>query len=413
MGHMSDATFRWLALPSAASALGNRMLRKSRRLAPPLLFLLLLAAGPTPAATLEDALAGALARATAGEQPAPGEASTWLAAVPTLTASYIESTEALGTDEAEISLNLPIKGAARRRLDGELETLETQSVEANARYRRWVYSGLVRERAWAQQLATLDLKAARDKQALLARLAARFARQAESGAIPLYSSLIVERARLDAELAVDAARLAVEREREAFTALTGLAEVPGDLTETAPEAPAYGDHPALRRLQLARARERAVLGLSAPDTASWNLSLVARSFQGPEFTDDSLGVALEAPLNFLGTQSSSNRSQRQAAQRDYVLARDQLWLELRDRWRTLVAEREQLQRRQTLLQRAAELADRIETQVSALETSNEIEGEIRLQRMLDVLDTRAALARANALAQRTIARQRQAAGRPL
>ena len=372
--------------------------------------LLLALTAPAPAATLQDALSGALARAAPDTETTLPEASSWLAAVPTVAGSHTETRAARGTDETGVSLNLPIKSGTRRRLDRALRELETRSAGLYTRFRQWVYSEPVRERAWAYRLAMLDLDAASEKQALLARLAEQFSRQAASGAIPVYSSLIVERARLDAELALDAARLAVRREQDAFTALTGLAEVPGALTEVAPQTPAYDEHPALRRLELDRARERTVLHLSAPDTASWNLSLVARSFEGPEFTDEQLELAFEVPLNFLGTQSTGNRSQRSAARRAYLLARDRLRLALRDRWRALVTEGERLARRQTLLQQAAGIADRIEAQISALKTRNEIEGEIRLQRMLDVLETRAALARTQALRGRNIARKRQAAG---
>jgi len=378
---------------------------------------LLLFAGQIGAAatTLEDALASALQRAPEAQDEQLRSASDWLAGVPTVSASYIDSRQALGTDELEVSLNLPLKSAGRRRLDRELESLQHHYADASDKYRRWIYSGLIRERAWGHRLAAVDLAAAEDKQSLLTGLAERFARLAAGGAIPRYSSLIVERARLDAEMAVDAARLDVERERDAFIALTGLTSVPEDLSETvpAPSTPDYSQHPALQRMELARDREAAVLALSAPDKANWNFSLVARNFDGPQFNEQQIGLAVEAPLNFLGTQSSSNLSQRSAAQLDYLLARDQFWLEVRNRWQALAVERSHLQRRRELLERAAKIADQIEAQVSALENSNEIEGEIRLQRMLDVLDTRASLARTEAMIERNVAQRHQAAGRSL
>ncbi|HKK22424.1 MAG TPA: hypothetical protein VJ947_01965, partial [Pseudohaliea sp.] len=236
-----------------------------------------------------------------------------------------------------------------------------------------------------------------------------------SGAVPRYTALITRRSLVDAELAVDQARRGLAREEGIFLELTGLAAVPGDLAEagTVPEIPAWESHPALRRLEAARAEEASILALSAPATASWNLSLVARELDNPGLTQDQYGVAVEMPLNFLGTQSSSNRSQQGSARRDYLLARDQLWLDLRRRWDTLRSEARHLDRRRELLTEAAALADRIEAQVTALEASNEIEAELRLQRLLDVLDTRAALARTDALIGRNAARLRQAAGRTL
>ena len=378
------------------------------------LWLALLTAGPTAgAATLEDALAGALERAGPLDDTALPAASSWLSGVPTLSASYIDSQEPLGTDEAEVSLNLPIKSAARRRLDGELEAQANDYAEAAAAYRRWLYAGQVREAAWAHRLAALDLAAARERRSLLAELNGRLARLADSGAIPRYTALITARSLVDAELAVDEAERALSREETLFQALTGLSSLPGDLAEAGPlpAAPDWQRHPALRRLEAARAQETTQLSLSAPATASWNLSLIAREFEGPQLTEDQYGLAVEMPLNFLGTQSSSNRSQQGAARRDYLIARDQLWLSLRREWDTLRAEARHLDRRRELLGEAAVLADRIEAQVTALEASNEIEAELRLQRLLDVLDTRAALARTDALIGRNAERLRQAAGR--
>ena len=391
------------------------MLRELQRRIPRLcLVLALLAAGPAAgAATLADALAGALERAGPLEDGPLPEASSWLAGIPTLSASYIDSQEPLGTDEAEVSLNLPIKSAARRRLDGELEARAGDYAEAAAAYRRWLYAGKVREAAWTHRLAVLDLAAARERRTLLATLNDRLTRLADSGAIPRYTALITARSLVDAELAVDQAERALAREETLFRALTGLSALPEDLTEPTPvpAEPAWQRHPALRRLEAARAQEATQLALAAPATASWNLSLVAREFEGPQLTEDQYGLAVDMPLNFLGTQSSSNRSQRGAARRDYLIARDQLWLDLRRRWDTLQSEARHLARRRELLTEAAALADRIEAQVAALEASNEIEAELRLQRLLDVLDTRAALARTDALIGQNAARLRQAAGR--
>jgi len=391
------------------------MLRELYRSTPrPCLFLAaLFTAGSGAAATLEDALAGALKRAGPLEDTELPAASSWLSGVPTFSASYVDSQAPLGTDEAEVSLNLPIKSATRRRLDGELEAQASDYAEAAAAYRRWLYAGQVREAAWARRLADLALAAARERRSLLAELNGRLARLADSGAIPRYTALITARSLVDAELAVDEAERSLAREESLFQALTGLASLPGNLAEAGPlpAAPDWQRHPALRRLEAARAQEATRLALSAPAAASWNLSLIAREFEGPQLTEDQYGLAVEMPLNFLGTQSSSNRSQQSAARRDYLIARDRLWLSLRREWDTLRAEAEHLARRRELLGDAAVLADRIEAQVTALEASNEIEAELRLQRLLDVLDTRAALARTDALIGRNAARLRQAAGR--
>jgi hypothetical protein len=375
---------------------------------------------PVPSAVaqtpgLQVAVDSAVARAdTLGEDALP-EAGSWLAGLPSVMVAYYDSTEDQGTDEAEVILNLPFKSPARRRLDAGFEALDGGLAGASEAHRRWVYSGLVRERAWDHQLAVLRLAAAEEKRTLLETLSARIQRLAERGAVPVYQGLIVERERLAAEL--EAATLASERDaaRAAWATLTGTGDVPGDLSEpgSAPDAPDYAAHPALLLLDRRNDQQQQLLALDAPQNADWNLGLVARDFDGPGFDDRQFGLSVELPLGFPGIQNTGNLSARRAVSRDYLLERDRLSLALRSEWEALRAEAELLQRRRQLLGEAVALADRIEGQLERLDATNEVESELLLQRLLDVLDTRAEASLTDALIGRNQARLRQAAGRSL
>jgi hypothetical protein len=364
---------------------------------------------------LQAAVESAVARAdTLGEDTLP-EAGSWLAGLPSVMVAYYDSTEDQGTDETELILNLPFKSPARRRLDAGFDALDGGLADASEAHRRWVYSGLVRERAWDHRLAVLRLAAAEEKRTLLETLSARIQRLAERGAVPVYQGLIVERERLAAEL--EAATLASERDAAlaAWTTLTGTGDVPADLSEpgSLPDAPDYAAHPALLLLDRRNDQQQQLLALDAPENTDWNLGLVARDFDGPGFDDRQFGLSVELPLGFTGIQNTGNLSARRAAGRDYLLERDRLSLALRSEWETLRAEAALLQRRQELLGEAVALADRIEAQLERLDASNEVESELLLQRLVDVLDTRAEAGLTDALIGRNQARLRQAAGRSL
>lgn len=386
-------------------------------LAIPLLAMAFLLARPAVAesAGLQAAVESALARAdTYGEDTLP-ESGSWLAGLPSVMVAYYDSRKSEGTDEAEVIVNLPFKSPARRRLDAGFDSLDGGLAAASEVHRRWVYSGLVRERAWDYQLAALRLSAAKEKQTLLETLSARIQRLAERGAVPVYQGLIVERERLAAEL--EAAGLASEREttRAAWATLTGTDDVPDDLSEpgSAPDAPDYAAHPALLLLDRRNDQQQQLLALGAPENADWNLGFVARDFDGPGLDDRQFGLSVELPLGFTGIQNTGNLSARRAASRDYLLARDRLSLALRAEWEALRAEAGLLQRRQELLGDAVVLVDRIEAQLERLDATNEVESELLLQRLLDVLDTRAEAGLTDALIGRNQARLRQAAGRAL
>lgn len=379
--------------------------------------LLILLAGPLQAreGALHDALEAALARAEVTDSAGLPETGDWLSGLPSFTMAYYDSSERLGTDETELILNLPFKSASRRRLDDGLRALDAELAAARETHRRWVYSGLVRERAWAIRLADLRQAAMADKLALLTKLSTRIQRLAEGRAVPAYRGLIVERELLAAKL--ESSRLTSERRASlaAWEALTGSRATPADLSE--PGAPPakldFEEHPALQLLDQVNGQQQRLLALDAPGTAGWNLGLVARNFDGPEFTDRQYGLSLELPLGFTGVENAGNLSARRSASRDYLLERDRLLLALRTEWEGLRAEADLLRQRQDLLSEAGQLADRIQSQLERLDASSELEAELLLQRMLDVLDTRAEAGLTEALIGRNDARLRQAAGRSL
>ncbi len=365
--------------------------------------------------TLENAVNGALTRAGSLSDIEEVEPSDWLSGVPSVSLSHLESDQVLGTDETEIALNFPIKGAQWRRLDETLERVDSQQTVASAVYRRWLYSGRVREAAWVVKLAGADVQGAEAELTLLTSLQARQQSLADAGVLPLYTALITQRALISAQLALDDAVKVKATALQAFELLTGMASVPSDLTESqsVPTEPDWQAHPALQQLQLARRQQEALLALSSPTTTTWNLSLLARNFETPGFTESQYGVAVQAPLTLFQRPSRGNQSERRSAAHDFLLQKDQVWLELNDQWQSLHQEAERLAHRVDLLQQAVSLGDNIQTQLEALQVTNEIDSEIRLKRLLDIQQTRTELNRTIVLMGRNRARRLQAAGRGL
>ena len=52
--------------------------------------------------------------------------------------------------------DLPIKAAEQRRADANLVDLDSQLASTSKNYQRWLFSGQVRERAWAERLRFLQ-----------------------------------------------------------------------------------------------------------------------------------------------------------------------------------------------------------------------------------------------------------------
>jgi len=394
----------------------KKLRRATRRCSlAPLLLLLLGAPLRAEIYPLEMALEAALNRASAEPAAAQPEAGSWLAGLPSISLAYYDSQESQGTDEAEVILALPFKSPTRRRLDNSLSALDSDLEAANSNYLRWVYSGLVRERAWAWRLAEIHQQALEDKRRVLETLNTRIQRLAEGGAVPAYQGLIVQRQLL--QLALDSATVVsdVEAAQAAFAALTGNATPPANLSEPGapPDALDYSAHPALQWLERGYAQQQQLLALNTPANSDWTLGVVARDFDSPAFSERQFGLTVEVPLNFAAIQNAGNLSARRVAAREYQLERDQLALSLRAEWEALQAEAASLRRREAIFDEAEELADRIQAQLERLDASSELESELLLQRMLDVLDTRAAARLNQAQIGRNGARLRQVAGTTL
>lgn len=366
---------------------------------------------------LHEVLSATLTHQDGGSAPAvePASADGLLAGLPSLSASRLQSDRDFGTDETEIALNLPFKSGQRRNLDETLVALETRSREAVARYRAWYFSGLIRETVWEHRLAELQLEQAGERVQLLSELEQRASLQVRAGALPQYAALLLVQERLDAELAVVDGLARRNAAQAGFSALTGLPAVPAEIVEQAgaPADPAYADHPQLALLALAREQQQALIALGEPATADWNVSVVARSLEGPGPTDYQYGMAVDIPLTIFTVQNQASRTQRAVAGRDFALEADTLRASIRQRWVTLSAEAVSLRQRRELLQHSARVGEQIEAQLLGLRAGTEVEIELLIRRLLEVLARRSEAALIDSDIQLNTARLRQTAGIPL
>ena len=338
-----------------------------------------------------------------------------LAALPSLSASRLQSDQRAGTDETELSLNLPFKSLQRRDLDENLAALQDNLRETQQRYRAWFFSGLIRNAVWEHRLATLELAQSRARAELLRELEQRAVLQADAGAIPGYAALLLTQERLDAELAV-ADGLARQRAAQAgFVALTGLPAVPARIVEATPqpEAPDYSGHPQLALLALAREQQQALIALNDPAAVDWNLALTARSLDGPGPAEHQYGLAVEVPLGFFEVDNRAGQAQRAALGRDFSRQHDTLRTSIRQEWIALSTEAQRLRERRELLQASAQVGERIEAQLLALRSGSEVEVELVIRRLLEVLERRSEASLIDAHIEYNAARLRQTAGLPL
>jgi hypothetical protein len=363
--------------------------------------------------TLHDALQAALVNASASEEAqSPYQASSWLADLPSLSISYLGSDERYGTDESELSVNLPVKSGRRRSADQKLNALGTELDEVDLQQRALFYSGLIREAVWSYQLADVRRRSAADKRQLLSELERRQQELVAANAASQYSLLLLQIEIVEVEIAqqdyMQESRLWLER----YSDLTGLGSMPVDLREQEIESERFqtGQQAQLRQLELAHRQRMQLLRADSAQAADWNVSVTAKNLDTAGYEEQQYGLGLEIPLSAFDVSRQSYNSEWRSAQRDYLLARDQLLKELSGTWQRLLVQRETLRQKQSLLERSRALAGRIADQLAQLQASNEIAQEIVLRRMMQSIDTRADAAINQVLIDQNNAKLRQAAG---
>ena len=195
------------------------------------------AAQSVAALSLQEVLAAALQRAANQQQAAdavPYQASSWLAGVPSVGLTYLESDQRNGTDETELNLNLPLKSGHRRKADEALQGLAVDLDGLGLHLRELYYSGLLREILWAYRLADTRRRFAAEKRLLLLELEQRQQDLLAASATSEYALLLLQMELVEVEVAqqeyLQEARHWLQRYRQ----LTGLDDMPSELGEDAP-----------------------------------------------------------------------------------------------------------------------------------------------------------------------------------
>lgn len=344
----------------------------------------------------------------------PFQSPTWLAALPSLGVSYLKSDEDEGTDETELSLNLPVRSPAGRRYDSELRRLAVEIDTTESAYRRLYLSGLVRDILWTQRIAATRTDFNARKIELLDSLLQSQQVLFEARSTSRYSLLLIRQELSEARIQQQALDWESDSWRQRFRELTGLSVLPVDIDEAAaPGSPDYALHPQLRLLELQWQREKASIAATGNNATPWNLAVTAKQLDSPVFEENQYGVALDIPINLFDVENESSRSDWQDAARSYWRARDELQLELQQRWQALALEAVHLQQQQSLLEESVEISAQLAAESESLLGQNELGREIWIRRLLGDIDKRADAALNALLIGQNRAMQRQVAGIPL
>lgn len=344
---------------------------------------------------MRDAVDAAVAQARdltikAEQEP---QSVSWLAAAPKLSVSYLDSREAIGTDETEVSLMLPIKSGWLRRADAALRHMSSEIAHAYELRTRWFYSGVLRETLWSHRLATQKLVSIREKLQLLKQLERQQQDLATAKVNSDLALLLVQQERLQAELAELEYHQLSERWLRRYRELTGLQQLPSTIAEQSISIiDSYQQHPLVRLLDLEYQREKELLASTSRRAEPWTFSVASKQLESPDLREDQLGISLEMPLSFLMGEDQSYSSASLQLSQVYWKAKDELLEQLHAQRNKIINEVQVLQKKQRLLDESVTLSKTLGQRATELQAANEINAEFVLRRRLAAVDARAAAA---------------------
>jgi hypothetical protein len=349
-----------------------------------------------------------------GAQAIPYQSSSWLTGLPALGLSFLVSDEQEGTDEAELSLNLPFKSGYGRKLDQSLKSLAVDLRSAEKIRRRLYVSGLIRESLWSQRIEAVRASFSNKKVLALQDLAQRQQALFEAQSSSRYSLLRVQQELINARAQHQDYQWQAKIWQQRYRQITGLGSLPADISESAlPEGVDYSQHPQLQLLALDWQRQQQMIAAGSNRATPWNVAITAKQLDSPLFDENQYGVAVEVPLSVFSVEREISRSEWQTASRSYWQAHDVMQLDIRRRWGDLLAEADYLLERQALLDESARISTQLIHESQALVGQNELAGAIWLRRLMDDIDNQSAAAINQILTGQNLAMTRQAAGVPL
>ncbi|MCX7554193.1 hypothetical protein OS175_09910 [Marinicella sp. S1101] len=341
--------------------------------------------------------------------------SDWLVGLPTTQFSVLSSTENLGSDEYELSINLPFKSPTRKKLDEQLINVQKLYESANHLQKRLFVSGLIREIVWQYQIAHKKRAIEHQKLTWLNKQKALLSKLLSSGGAHL-SLLSVESQVIQVKLMIIDLDQEVDLRLKQFQQITGVKVIPDGFHEeifTTTNDSNLNEHPSVLQLQLALEQSSLLYELTGKANQPINVSLSAIDIKTNDFNDRQYGVAFELPLG-------SGKHKSQAERASWLQEQNELSVQLMNFKRIFSLELIKLKNEQSflmskhsLLQQQSEKTEQIFSMLERLKNTNEMNQDLYYLRMAELIGLTQQVELNEIYLKQNISRQNQLAGVPL
>ncbi len=314
------------------------------------------------------------------------EVSSWLVGLPTTGFSLLQSDNKLGTDEYELSLNLPFKSHARKHLDKQLAD-QTQSLLAITQQNKALFvSGLIRETIWHYKIALKKRDIEQSKLDWLNKQKSLLTRLVQSGGSNL-DLLFVGKQLLDAQITLLELNQQAQLRQTQFHDITGVSEVPLSFVEDGvkDENTIFTQHPMVKQLQLSMQQADLQYQLAGKASNPINVSLTALDIRAIGANDRQYGVGIQVPIGLSKSKTQADSSNYLQQQNNLSNQLITLERNFKTQFSQLSNEHDFLNKKQILLEQQALKTKQIFTKLEQLRTNNELNQGLFFQRMIELI----------------------------
>ncbi len=314
------------------------------------------------------------------------EVSGWLVGLPTAGISVLQSDNKLGSDEYELSVNLPFKSRMRKNLDKQLAS-QTKLIISIAQQNKALFvSGLIRETIWQYKIALKKRDIEQNKLDWLNQQKLLLTRLVQSGSSNL-DLLFVEKQLLDAQITLLELNQQAQLRQTQFHDITGVSEIPKKFYEEAinDEQLVFSNHPMVQQLQLSMQQADLQYQLAGKASNPINVSLTALDINAIGANDRQYGVGIVMPIGLSKSKTqadSSNWLQQQNNLSNQLITFERSFT---TQFSELRGEHQFLSKKQGLLEKQARKTKQIFTQLEQLRKNNELNQGLFFQRMIELI----------------------------
>jgi outer membrane protein TolC len=341
------------------------------------------------------------------------KSSSWLASSPSIAMSYLKSDLQQGTDELEMSLNLPIKSSLQSNIDQSLVDSNKTLSRLFTSNLRLQLSAVLREQLWNIEIAQIKRETLQQKVQFLKQLEQQYQQLFQSTLVTKYPLLLIKQETLTTKIELLSSQQALNTYLLQYESLTGLTTLPRNINEQLDEiniSVLLAQHPLLMKLDQTWIEQQQRLKLASNKAQPWNLSLTAKNLNNSIYQETQLGISAEVALTIFDTETQSLNNEWLEARGQYDLEKTRLYIELEQNLQSILNQQNTLTQKQALLEQSKTLSKEIIKETQLLINANQIDQNQAIRRMLAAFNTKAQYKLNQLLLRQNTAMLKQAAG---